>query len=134
MKKKQIFSKNQKNQESYFHLIETCLNFFLKSYRVRSCTATYSSKFFSQVFNNALRVLPCGNKVDGLPQGSSSVMFGFRVAQMFLPGVDLSFLVPHMFCQVSADRGFHVAQMLCQFGADLGFHVAQMFLSVWRRS
>ena len=61
-------------------------------------------------------------------------MFGFRVAQMFLPGVDLSFLVPHMFCQVSADLGFHVAQMLCQFGADLGFHVAQMFLSVWRRS
>ena len=61
-------------------------------------------------------------------------MFGFRVAQMFLPGADLGFLVPHMFCQVSADLGFHVAQMLCQFGADLGFHVAQMFLSVWRRS
>ena len=27
------------------------------------------------IFNNALRVIPCGNKVDGLPQGS--IFFAF---------------------------------------------------------
>ena len=46
-------------------------------------------------------------------------------------GVDLSSIVPQMFCQFSADLGFNAALFgyFSQF-ADRGFHVTQIILSV----